>query len=45
MSSTSTPGSGGLFVTPEMRTILQQQGYISEETGGQLLRQLYSRRK
>jgi hypothetical protein len=45
MSSTSHPGSGGFVVTPEMHKILQQPGYISLETGGQLLRQLYCRRK
>ena len=44
MSSTSTPGSGGVVVTPQMRTILQQPGLISEEKGGNLLRQLYSQR-
>jgi hypothetical protein len=45
MLSTSAPGSGGLVITPQMRTILKRPGHLSEKNGGQLLRQLYSQRE
>lgn len=46
MDASTGPGSGGLRVTQEMQTILNQPDqYLSSERGGQKLRGLYVQRR
>ena len=45
ISSSSIPGSGGLVVTPRMRTILEQPGFLGCSNGAETLRHLYCDRE
>jgi hypothetical protein len=45
ISSSSVLGSGGLIVTPSMRKILEQPGYLGAAKGGETLRHLYCDRQ